>query len=158
MSSKNISWGKRRTVLRAGKTYHLHEPMVLKFGNLKFLQSSRTVQACNEITVLLLLILNADMFYHMYYSSSQHTAIYYPWRTVEFTRSDYQGCTYGWNPSLLWSKKKHGGCCGGRLRTSNRFQQHHNRVVNLGYSRSHWITKVWSIVLIVKIVYCCFYV
>ena len=153
MSSKNISWGKRRTVLRAGKTYHLHEPMVLKFGNLKFLQSSRTVQACNEITILLLLSLNADMFYHMYCSSSQHPAIHFTWRADEYTRGDYQGCTCGWNSGLRWSKGKCVAGCLARLRTSNRFQQHYNRVANLGYSRSHWITKVCSTVLIVEIVY-----
>jgi hypothetical protein len=120
----------------------------LKYGNLSFLDPSGIFQICKNLLYLYNLFWMLTCIYHMYCSSSQHPAIHYPWRAVEYNRSDYQRCTCGWNPGLLWPKGKYSADCVGRLRTSDRFQQHHNRVANLGYSRNNWITKVCSTVLI----------
>jgi len=38
---------------------------------------------------ILLLILKPEKYLPVYCSSSQHPTFHYPWRTAEFTRSDY---------------------------------------------------------------------
>jgi hypothetical protein len=48
MSTRNVSWGQRRPVLRAD---NLHVPNVLKSGSLNLLEPSGPVQACNGISL-----------------------------------------------------------------------------------------------------------
>ena len=155
MSTKDNSWRKKRPVLRAS---NLTTVMCRLCWNLEASPSCSPQVLSRPVMRFLYLYCQFWMLtclYHMYCSSSQHTAIHYPWRADEYNRSDYQRCTSGWNPGLRWSKEKHVAGCVGRIRTSNRFQQHHNRVANLGFTRSHWNTKISSTVLIVKIVYFC---
>ena len=46
MSTKNIPGGKGGRCVRL-KSHHLHVPVVMKSGNLNFLDSSGPLQACN---------------------------------------------------------------------------------------------------------------
>jgi hypothetical protein len=51
MSTSDISWGLRRPVRRTDKAYHIHVPIVLKFGSLNLLEPSGHVKACNRIAL-----------------------------------------------------------------------------------------------------------
>jgi hypothetical protein len=47
MSTRNISWGVKAAGAYGWQIYHLHVATVLKSGNLKLLEPSGPVQACN---------------------------------------------------------------------------------------------------------------
>jgi hypothetical protein len=51
MSTRNISWGGRAASAYGWQPYHLHVPIVLKFGSLNLLEPSGPVQACNGIAL-----------------------------------------------------------------------------------------------------------
>jgi hypothetical protein len=56
-STRNISWGVKAAGAWGWKLYHLHVPIILKSGNLNFLDLSGPVKACNRIALPLLLLL-----------------------------------------------------------------------------------------------------
>ena len=51
MSTRNISCGVKADDAYGLQPYHLHEPTVLKSGNLNLLEPSEPVQACNGIAL-----------------------------------------------------------------------------------------------------------
>ena len=52
MSTRNISWGGVKAAGAWGwQPYHLHVPIVLKYGSLNLLEPSGPVQACNGIAL-----------------------------------------------------------------------------------------------------------
>jgi len=52
MSTRNIFWGVKGSWCVGLTTYHLHVPIVLKYGSLNLLEPSGPVQTCNEIALL----------------------------------------------------------------------------------------------------------
>jgi hypothetical protein len=51
MSTRNISWGVKVVGAYGWQPYHLHVPIVLKYGSHNFLEPKGPVQACNGIAL-----------------------------------------------------------------------------------------------------------
>jgi len=66
MSTRNISWGVKVAGAYSWQPYNLHVQIVLKCGSLSFLEPSGLFQVCKKISLPLLFILNADMYYIIY--------------------------------------------------------------------------------------------
>jgi len=65
MSTRNASWGVKDNRCVGLKPYHLHVPIILKFGSLSLLEPSGTVQACNGIALYIYIYIYIYLFIYI---------------------------------------------------------------------------------------------
>jgi hypothetical protein len=73
--------------------YHLHVPTVLKSGRLKLLEPSGPVQACNQITLPLLMIIIPPLMLLVKHSSIFSGSLYLFAKIDFFFHPDNNGCS-----------------------------------------------------------------